>query len=149
MLLELPSLTAGRFFASILRTAMSLVSSAPSTLAGYTVPSRAITETLFAPATTCAFVTMTPSLRTTNPVPNPACVRGCARPKNKSNGSCGDWSTTSVCTVTTDGATFATAAVIAFCRLCDTWLLLDATGPDACALDGSGSREQPIATARR
>ena len=41
---------------------MSFVSSDAEHLAGYTVPSRIITETLVAPATTCAFVTMTPSL---------------------------------------------------------------------------------------
>ena len=101
-------------------TAMSFVSSMPRTVAGYTVPSRIITDTLVAPATTCAFVTMTPSARTTNPVPSPADVRGCARPKKTSNGSCGAWFTASVCTVTTDGETFATAAVMAFFRLCAT-----------------------------
>src|SRR5215467_7281537 len=109
-----------------------------------------MTDTFCAPATTCAFVTITPSFRTTNPVPRPACVRGCARPKNISNGSCGDWSTTSVCTVTTAGETLATAAVIAFCRLCDTRSVDETTTPDACCADDrSGVREQPMAAAAR
>ena len=64
-----------------------------------------------------------------------------------SNGSCGAWSTASVCTVTTDGATFATASVIALLpALRDLVVGADATTPDDCAADRSGAREQPIAT---
>src|SRR3954471_3764752 len=70
-----------------------------------------------APATTCALVRMAPSPRTMNPEPRPAAARGPERPpKNCSNTSAGTCSTTSVCTVTTDGATRATASVMAVRR---------------------------------
>src|SRR5262249_48725328 len=90
--------------------------------------------------------------RTTNPVPSPAEVRGCARPKKMSNGSCGAWLTCSVCTVTTDGEILATAFVIAFCRVAEIWLDVDGTiRPDAdcCAFDESGGCEHPTTAARR
>ncbi len=79
-----------------------------------------MTETFVAPATTWALVTITPSDLTTKPVPSPADVRGCCRPKKKSNGSCGAWLTCSVCTVTTDGEILATAFVMAFCLDAET-----------------------------
>ena len=87
-----------------------------------------MTETFVAPATTCAFVTMTPSLRTMNPVPRPAWVRGCARAEEHVErilrrlidrfGLHGD-----------DGRRRPSRrrAVIAFCRLCETWSLVGAT----------------------
>jgi hypothetical protein len=70
-----------------------------------------------APAMTCALVTTAPSARTMNPEPSPAAERCPERPpKNCSNTSAGTRSTTSVCTVTTEGATRATASVIAVRR---------------------------------
>src|SRR6266480_6444225 len=116
-LVDEPSGATGRLRASIFRTARSLVSSMPTSLAGYVVPSFIATEIRVAPATTWAFVTIAPSGRTMNPEPRPAAERWPERPpKNCSKTSAGTRSTTSVCTVTTDGATLATAWVIAVCR---------------------------------
>ena len=98
-------------------TARSLASSDPSSFAGYVVPSRRATEIFVAPLMTCALVTMAPSDRTMNPEPSPAAARWPERPpKNCSNTSAATRSITSVCTVTTDGATRATASVIAVRR---------------------------------
>src|SRR6185312_12908689 len=111
-----------------------------------------MTETFVAPATTCAFVTITPSDRTMKPVPSPACVCVCGRPppKSQSNGSTCSCCCccTSVCTVTTEGETLETADVMAFLRLCETWSEAGGTAtPDDCADDCWGAREQPIAQA--
>ena len=54
---------------------MSFVSSVPSTTAGETDPSRCITLTLSALATTCALVTTMPSAATMKPVPSPGTTR--------------------------------------------------------------------------
>ena len=70
-----------------------------------------------APATTWALVTMSPSARMMNPVPSPEDDRVLGLPpKNDSKGSTGTRWTTSVWTVTTAGATFATASVMAVRR---------------------------------
>ena len=58
---DVPSVATGSFFASILRTARSFASSIPMSLAGYVAPSRSAMLIFWAPVTTCAFVTMTPS----------------------------------------------------------------------------------------
>jgi hypothetical protein len=85
---ERPSGATGSPVALILSTARSFVSSTPTTFAGYDVPSRMATDTVLAPATTWALVTITPSALTTNPEPIPACVRCADRPpKSCSNGS--------------------------------------------------------------
>ena len=56
---------------SILMTATSVASSWPSTVALRVVPSWNLTVIECAPFTTCAAVTMWPSLSTTKPVPLP------------------------------------------------------------------------------
>src|SRR5918996_834566 len=113
---ELPSLTTGRFLASILSTAMSLSVSAPRSRAGKVVPSASATEMRVAPTTTCALVMTTPSARVMNPDPRPGSTRVPGRPRNASSGPVGPRSIISVCTVTTAGATWATASVIAVRR---------------------------------
>ena len=74
------------------------------------------------------------------PEPMPACTCWplCV-PKKKSNGDAATCWTTSVCTVTTDGATFCTASVMAVRR----WSLIVGAGTrrrahGVCALDGDG-----------
>src|SRR5688500_9853186 len=114
--LELPSLTTGRLRPSILRTARSFSVSAPRRRAGNVVPSGRATEIRVAPTTTCALVMTMPSARVMNPEPSPGRTRVPPRPPKKSNGSTGPRSTVSVCTVTTAGATCATASVMAVRR---------------------------------
>ena len=88
----------------------------PMSFAGYVAPSRKATLIFCAPMTTCAFVTITPSSRMTNPEPSPGVTSVRAPPpppKNMSKGDAATRCTTSVCTVTTAGDTLATASVIA------------------------------------
>src|ERR1700682_4313842 len=90
-----------------------------------------------APATTWALVTIAPSGRIMNPDPMPAAERWPDRPpKHCSNTSAGTCSTTSVCTVTTAGATRATASVIAVRR--EEFMAPDVVwGSDDCAPEGA------------
>ena len=115
---DVPIGATGMFVAAIFSTARSFNSSMPTTFASYVWPSRMATLTFVAPATTCAFVTITPLACTMKPDPMPACVRRPPRPPPNiiSNGSAGTCCTLSVCTVTTAGATFATASVMAVRR---------------------------------
>src|ERR671925_1235339 len=62
--------------ASTLSTARSVEGSVPTMFALYVAPFQNLTETESAPATTCSFVTMWPSLSYTNPDPCPCCERG-------------------------------------------------------------------------
>src|SRR6185437_5082150 len=66
-----PVLTAGRFFASIFNTAMSVVLSTPSTLAVNSRLSVSLTLTLSAPSTTCALVSTMPLGSMMKPEPTP------------------------------------------------------------------------------
>ncbi len=146
--LEVPSGATGRLPASILSTARSLIWSAPSTFAGYVVPSRMATSTVCAPLTTCALVTMTPSPRITNPEPSPGRMRVPEpRPKNASNGSTAACCTLSVCTVTTLGATRATASVMTVRRAAGT-LATCAAFAGGTSPSSSRSRPQPAARSR-
>jgi hypothetical protein len=65
-----------------------------------------------------------PSFRITKPEPRPAPTRSPLCPPNSaSNGSAATRSTVSVCTVTTEGATRATASTIAVRRDVFAWAL--------------------------
>src|SRR2546425_4911812 len=78
---EAPSATVGTPVALTLSAARSCSQSPPITRAWYWTGRWADVETviLFAPSTTWQFVTMTPSERTTNPVPTPL---PCCAPPN-------------------------------------------------------------------
>ncbi|MCY1547413.1 hypothetical protein D9M68_834740 [compost metagenome] len=65
----MPSASTGRFFASIFSTAMSVLASAPSTLARYSRRSVSLTVTSFASFTTWALVMMMPLGSTMKPEP--------------------------------------------------------------------------------
>ncbi|MDT4853307.1 hypothetical protein FQZ97_875680 [compost metagenome] len=91
-----PTLTTGRFLASIFITATSVCGSEPSTLALNSRRSVSFTVTSLASCTTCALVRMMPSLLTMKPEPSPRI--GTSRegiwprppgnwPKNWANGS--------------------------------------------------------------
>src|SRR4051812_48525518 len=104
-----------------------------------------MTEIESAPAITWALVTITPSLRTRKPDPRPGVMRVPAWAPNICDRRSGSTrSTMAVCTVTTAGATAATAVVIALRRPSDT----EAAGVDCacCADEGDGCREQPRAS---
>ena len=136
---ERPNGATGKSFALMRTTARSFVSSMPTTVASYEVPSRIPIDTLVAPAITCALVTMMPSLRTTNPEPMPALRRSPVRPPMKySKTSTGTLCTVSVCTVTTAGATRSTAAVIAVLR--DASMDCAGTGPTVLVEAGGSVR---------
>ena len=96
--LVLPRMTVGRFLASILSTATSVLGSAPSTLAKNSRRSVSFTITSRASRTTCALVRMMPSALTMKPEPCPRvgvsrgvpwpCPGPCwKRRKNSKNGS--------------------------------------------------------------
>src|SRR4051812_23425861 len=79
---------------------------------------------------------MAPSVRTMNPEPSPAAARWPERPpKNCSKTSAGTRSTSSVWTVTTEGATRATASVIAVRRDALIWAVV-VPADDDCADNG-------------
>ncbi len=144
-----PSGAVGRLRASILSTARSFISSIPRTLAGYVVPSRRATLTLDAPATTCALVTITPLgwVMKPDPMPDRVCVPPSRFPKKNANGSTGVRKTVSVCTVTTAGATRATASVMADRRDAAIWTLASRRAATPCAAVRDG--EAPSHASKR
>src|SRR5690349_12280009 len=108
-----PTGIVGRFWRSTFTTAMSVSGSSPSTLAGRSVPSRRVTTTLVALATTCWLVTMTPFGRMMKPVPYPCTMRAPSGTKKKSHGERGGASRVDVTlTDTTAPAARSTAAVL-------------------------------------
>src|SRR5690349_3746355 len=113
-----PTGIVGRFWRSTFTTAMSVSGSSPSTLAGRSVPSRRVTTTLVALATTCWLVTMTPFGRMMKPVPYPCTMRAPSGTKKKSHGERGGASRVDVTlTDTTAPEARSTAATRAVRRL--------------------------------
>ena len=119
---------------------MSVVASSPTSVATTSVPSDRVTVIWSAPSTTCWFVMITPSARTTNPVPK-LCTC-CSLPsgaKNMSKGDCCTRRRPTTPTDTTDGATLAAEVTMAVRR---DWSTDCCAGGFACA-----SARAPVAIA--
>ena len=84
--LESPIFSAGKSFASIFTTAISVCLSVPRTLPSNSRLSVRRTTILSAPSTTCAFVRMSPSVEIMKPDPVPRCSGISCSPPEIQNG---------------------------------------------------------------
>ena len=112
--LESPIFSAGKSFASIFTTAISVCLSVPRTLPSNSRLSVRRTTILSAPSTTCAFVRMSPSVEIMKPDPVPRCSGISCSPPPKGIGNPKRRKISAPCSSMPGKPKFGTATVRAF-----------------------------------